>query len=469
MLSRANLYPYQHRAIEFIKKHPNCALWVDMGLGKTVSALTAFGDMFHSFDVDKALVVAPLRVARQVWSDEIDEWSHLQGLRVAKIIGTPEQRLRAMADTRADIYTINREQISWLEEQIIHGKKQVRKWPWDTVILDESQSFKSQTAQRWKSLRRLRRLFDKCVQLTGTPVPNGYGDLWAPLYLLDRGERLGETETAYLERWFEPPDMYSTYSWSLKDHAEKEIQAAVADLVLTMRAEDYLDLPPVLNNTVTVKLSDRVLKKYKKLERDYIMETFAGATVTAVNAAVCRGKLLQLANGSIYLNPQREYEELHDEKIEALLELLEFLPTPVLIGYGFVADKSRLGVALDKFCRSKQTWRVLNKDEDFDAFGAGQIDYAIAHPASMGHGLNKLYKSGSENAVWFGLTDNLEFYQQFNARLTGGHRRVGRNVVIHHILCEDTQDENTYALLTAKGATQDDLKKNMVELAKRVC
>lgn len=270
MLTRENLYPYQHRAIEFIKKHPNCALWVDMGLGKTVSALTAFADMFHSFDVDKALVVAPLRVARQVWADEIDEWSHLQGLRVSKIVGTEQQRLRAM-DATADIYTINREQVAWLEEQIIHGKKQVRRWPWDMVILDESQSFKSQTSQRWTSLRRLRRLFDRCVQLTGTPVPNGYGDLWAQLYLLDRGQRLGETESAYQGRWFEAPDMYSTYSWTLKDHGAKEIQEAVADITLTMRAEDYLDLPPVLNNIVTVKLSDRVLRLNIIEHHDIIM------------------------------------------------------------------------------------------------------------------------------------------------------------------------------------------------------
>jgi hypothetical protein len=463
MLTRENLFPYQSRATDFIKNNPNCALWVDMGLGKTVSTLSAFADLYHGFEVDKLLVVGPKRVASQVWSNELEEWAHLQGLTVSKVVGTAKQCKDAL-NTRADIFTINRERICWLEDLIIQGKKQVRRWPWDMVVLDESQSFKSQSAQRWKSMRRLRKLFPRMVQLTGTPIPKGYSDLWAQMYLLDQGKRLGATETAYRERWFTPPG-YGEFDWTVKDHAIPEIQEAVSDIVLTLREADYLTLPPVHFNPIKIKLSDEIRAKYKRLERDFILETFKGTTVTAVNAAVCRGKLLQLANGSIYVDGDGNFEELHDEKIEALLELLEFLPPPVLIGYSYKADKTRLARALTKFCGKRAVWRHLDKDADFEAFAAGQVEYGLAHPASMGHGLNALYKSGSENAVWFGLTDNLEWYLQFNARLSGGHRRAGRNVAIHHLLCEDTQDIRTYALLGKKDATQEDLKRDLVKLA----
>lgn len=467
MLARSSFYPYQTRAVDFVKNNPNCAMWADCGLGKTASALTAFKDLRDAFEVDKALVIAPLRVARQVWSDEIDEWEHLQGLRVSRIVGTEKQRLEALRRP-ADVYTLNRENVRWLEELIIQGKKQVRPWPWDLVILDESTSFKSQSAQRWKSLRRLRRLFPRCIELTGTPVPNGYADLWAQIYLLDQGRRLGHSQTAFYERWFDPPPVWAPYTWTIRPESISQIQSAIADIVLTLRTEDYLKLPPVLFNPIKVQLDERMLAKYRELERRFIMETFSGRVVTAVNAAVCRGKLLQLANGSIYVGPHGSYEELHHYKVEALLELLEFLPTPVLIGYSFIADKPRLMAALSRFCGKGENFRVLEKDTDFDAFAAGQIAYGIAHPASAGHGLNKLYKSGAENAVWFGLTDNHEHWAQFNDRLAGGHRRVGRNVVIHTLIAQGTQDEGSYALLGRKGVTQEDLKKDLAALANRI-
>lgn len=467
MLSRADLYPYQATAIDFIKTHPSCALWLEPGLGKSVSTLTAFGDLLNDFDATKMLVVAPKRVAQRVWDAEIEGWSHLQGLRVAKMIGTEKQRLAAMA-AAADVFTINRENVQWLESVIAPNRKQVRPWPWDMVVLDESQSFKSQSSQRWKSLKRLRQLFSRCVQLTGTPAPNGYSDLWSQLYLLDRGTRLGQTETAYRERWFTPINYGNQYTdWVIRPGSAEEIQAAIADIVLSMKTEDYLDLPPVTYNRINVPLSAAVMKQYRALARSYVMELASGFVVTAKNAGACRSKLLQLANGSIYVDDQGHYETLHDEKLAALEETLDGLPSPVLIGYSFCADRERITSALAR-TRGKDSYRVLDRECDFDDFAAGRIEYGVAHPGSMGHGLNDLYRSGAENAVWFGLTDNLEFYLQFNARLTGGHRRSGRAVVIHHILCDNTQDEETFALITRKGITQDDLTSNIRKLVGQV-
>lgn len=465
MLARDNLYPYQNRAIDFIKTHPNCAIWKDPGLGKTVDTLTAFSDLINSFEASRMLVVAPKRVAQRVWDAEVAEWSHLQGLRVAKIIGTPRER-RAAISARADIWTINRENVKWLEEEFVVNRRLVSSWPWDTVVLDESQSFKAQSSQRFKSMRKLRPLFPRCVQLTGTPAPNGYSDLWSQLFLLDRGERLGHTETAYRQRWF--TEDYSGYGWTLREGAAKEIQAAIADITLVMRAEDYLDLPPVTYNKVMVSLSPAVMDRYRKLAKYCIYEA-KQKTITAVNAGVLRSKLLQLANGAIYVDEHRNYETLHEEKIHALEEVLDGLPRPVLIGYSFVADRLRLAESLNRLCKgAHRTWRHLDGNNDFDAFAAGSVDYGLAHPGSMGHGLNDIYKSGAENAVWFGLTDNLEFYQQFNARLTGGHRRVNRAVVIHHVLCDNTQDVETFGLITRKGVTQDDLTRSIVNLARSV-
>lgn len=476
MLTRENLYPYQNKAIQFVKDNTECALWLEMGLGKTPSVLTAAVDMINSFDVNRVLVIAPLRVARKVWSDEVKRWNHLTHLTVRPCVSSEKKLSRAdsaahrlnMLRSNAPITTINREQIPWLESLFIEGKKQIRRWPWDLVIVDESSSFKSQSAQRWKSLRRLRRLFPRCVELTGTPAPNGYVDLWSQLYLLDQGERLGATEKAYHEAFFDKANSYEYNALTLKPGAETQIQALIADIVLTMRAEDYLTLPPVQYNSIMVEMPSTCRTLYKRLERKYILETYGGRTVTAVNAGVCQGKLLQLANGSIYIDDNGKYETLHDAKLEALAETLEGLPRPVMIGYGFKADRERLGKLLTRFCGTGRKWSVLTTDAQFEAFARGEIDYGVIHPGSAGHGLNDLHLSGSTNLVWFGTTNNLEYYQQLNARLTGGHRRAGKNVIVHHLLTEDTVDEKQLALLKRKDATQDDLTRNMADLAKRI-
>ncbi len=460
MKSRDDLYPYQRRAVEFIKTHPNCALFVDMGLGKSVSTLTAYSDLLDSLDAQHALVLAPLRVARKTWPDEVQEWAHLQGLDVVHIGGTASQRLKALK-TRADIHTIGRENTKWLIEQFIEGRKQYRKWPWDTVILDESQSWKSQSSQRWKALRLARQLFPRLIELTGTPAPNGYGDLWSQIYLLDRGQRLGTSESAFRQRWFDTENCGDYFKYHLKSGAEKEIQEAMSDIVLSLRVEDYFDLPPVIYNNVKVQLNDAMRKAYKKFERESIMKTLEGRTITAVNAGVAYNKLLQFANGAMYFDDTGRYEILHDHKIEALLEVLESITGPVLLAYGFIHDRKRIAAALERHCGKTKRWALLESDDQLEEFGKGGIDIGILHPASAGHGLNSMWKSGSTNIIWYGLTCNLEHYQQLNARLTGGIRRLGKNIVVHHIIAEDTIDEEVVELLTVKAQTQDDLTNSM--------
>jgi SNF2 family DNA or RNA helicase len=466
MLHRENLWAYQQRLSTFQRNTPFNAGWVDMGLGKTVSTLTSFRDELDAFNAHKMLVFAPLRVARKVWSDEIDRWFHLNGLRVSKIIGTPKQRWEAMWRD-ADVYLTNREQTGWIEAQFIEGTgkkfKQIRPWPWDTVVLDEAQSYKSQSASRWQSMRRIRRLheIERMWQLTGTPTPNGYIDIWGQIQLLDQGRRLGFSEDAYVDRWFDRVNMESYTSYKIKDHSAAEIQRFISDIVLTLRAEDYLDLPPVHYNEIRVDLPPQALQTYKKFAREYLAE-ISGVKLTAVNAGVCAGKLLQLANGAAY-HLNREWVHFHDAKIDALLETLEGCFGPVLIAYGYQHDKARISEALTKYCGKVRTWRVLDTEQDEDDWNAGKIDYLLLHPAGAGHGLNLQY-SGSENIVWFGLTNNLEWYQQLNARLGGGHRALGKNLAIHHLIAEETYDRNMMDLLRLKGVTQDDLKLSLTRL-----
>jgi SNF2 family DNA or RNA helicase len=421
-----------------------------MGLGKTVSALTAFQDLKEERKVRHALVVAPLRVSRKVWPDEIQNWSHLGGLSISCMHGAVADRFQAMR-TYADIHTINRENLAWLIDQFVFEKKPLMRWPWDMVILDESQSFRSQSSERWKSIRRARKWIKRMVHLTGTPIPAGYHNLWAQWKLLDRGVRLGDTEDAFKKRWYEPASAYE-YAPKIKPGAADEIWRRIADWSLSLQAEDYLDLKPVMNNAVRVQLTPAQRKVYERMERQYIAE-LNGKVVTAVNAGVCAGKLLQLANGAIYVDDKGNFEHFHDHKLDALMEVLESTQGPALIGYAYRSDKQRIAAALDKFCGKRRVWRMLKTTQDEDAWNAGLVDYMMIHPKSAGHGLN-LQHSGAETLIWFGLTHNLEDYQQLNARLFGGHRRRGNNMVIHHIVCDETKDDHAMSTLSRREVDQ---------------
>lgn len=458
MLTRADLWPYQWRTVAFQSANPFSAQWLPMGFGKSVSTLTSFVDMLDTVDVGHMLVVAPKRVARKVWPDEIKRWSHLQGLTVEKIIGTPQQRWDAL-NRCADIHTINVENLEWLAAQFISGTgkklKRLRRFPWDLIVLDESQRFKG-AGVRWQVLREIRRLVEvqRMWQLTGTPSPNGYTDLWAQMFLLDFGKRLGVDKKAFISRWFSVENCDNFHRYKIHDHSAAEIQGLIKDIVLSMRTEDYFGAPPVRYNNVTVELTAANLAIYRKLQKEYLTE-IKGQKITAVNAGVCIRKLLQLANGAIY-HEGKEWTHFHDAKIDALLEVLDASSGPVMIGYGFRHDMARIIEALKKYCGKEFTWRVLDTEQDEDDWNAGRIDFLLLHPASAGHGLN-LQHSGSETLVWFGLTDNLEWYQQLNARLIGGHRAAGKNVVVHHIVAEQTYDERMIQLINGKAASQADL------------
>jgi hypothetical protein len=465
MLDRSDMMPYQERGVESIKPRPNSAMWMFMGAGKGVTAATAFSDMQRSFDASKMLVIGPKRVARTVWNSEVQQWSHLSHLSVSRIVGDAEECFDALRKP-ADIHTIGRDRVAWLHAQFITGGKQAVRWPWDVVVLDESQSFASHSSGRFKALADLREKikFPRMVQLTGTPLPNGYGKLWSQAYLMDRGRRLGSSYTAFRDRWFTPPVGIFT-KWNLKPTAAREIQNALRDIVYCLQESDYLDLPPVVDNFVRCSLSNAALATYKRFEREFIAEV-AGKRLTAVNAGVLDGKLLQLANGACYHGTNREWVPFHDEKLEALEETLDGIPGKALIAYSYKHDMSRITQRLEQLAKLEgKTWRVLKDDKDFSEWAAGRIDWGVCHPGSMGHGLNEISKTDCTDMIFFGLTANLEYYQQIRARLTGGHRRTGKNIVIHHLVADNTRDDDYVALIKRKALDQDSL---MAALAVRI-
>jgi hypothetical protein len=434
----------QRRAIEYLETHPTAGLWGDVGTGKTVCALTAIKRLIDRFDVRRVLVIGPRLVAERVWHAEAAEWEHLHGLRVSRIIGGPAQRLRAM-ECDADVYTITRDNVCWLESLFIQERKQIKRWPFDMVVADECQSFKHQSSKRFKSLRRLRRLFSRCWLLTGSLMPNGYGDLWSQLYLIDGGKRLGLTETAYHQKYFKCEVRDGIPSREILPDSPPQIDAAISDVFHVMRDVQ----PPVPNNFIRVQLSKEERAVYTRMVRKSVVD-LGDQQISAVNAGVLWGKLLQMANGAVY-DAEHKWHEIHTQKLEALWELLESLPKPVIVGYGFVHDVDRI---FRSFPRRLGRLGVLRTGASLDAWRRGELDYGIMHPASAGHGLNDLYLSGAENLVWFGFTANREFYDQLNGRLAGGHRRTGRSVCIHHIVAEGTIDEEAVALLDFKGSQQ---------------
>lgn len=459
MLQRSDLIGYQVHGVEWTKPRRNNAKWIDMGLGKTVIELTAFSDLQDSMHAHKMLVVAPKRVARKVWSDEIQTWSHLNHLRVSRIVGDAEECFAALR-ARADVYTIGRDRVPWLHAQFIKDNKQVVEWPFDWVTLDEAQSFASQSSQRFKAIAdlRLKTRFPRLSELSGTPMSNGYMKLWSQLWLMDKGSRLGSSEQAMKERWFTPPVGMFT-KWKIKPGAAREIQEKIRDLVLVLREEDYLNLPPVRNNFVRCELSSAARATYKKFETQFIAEV-AGKRLTAVNAGVLDGKLLQLANGAIYYD-EKKWVPFHDAKLEALEETLDGIADKALVCYGFNHDKARISTLLDKLAKAEnRSWRILNTDRDFADWAAGAIDWGLLHPASAGHGLNDVYKAGCKDMIFFGLTNNHEWHTQVRARLEGGHRRR-EGLQFHYIVTDGTRDDDYVALLKAKKLDEDSLMESL--------
>lgn len=437
-----NPWNYQQYSINHIIDHKASGLFLDMGMGKTVSTLTAIDNLIFLCEVNKVLVIAPLRVAEDTWSTEVDKWDHLKHLRTSKILGTKKQREEAL-NKDADIYVTNRENVDWLVSECFDS------WIWDMVVIDELSSFKSSKSKRFRALKKVRPYFKRIVGLTGTPAPNSLIDLWPQIYLLDGGKRLGKTITGFKDRYFNPGrrNGYVVYNWELKEGAEEEIQNKISDICISMKANDYLDLPERMDNKVEIALSKKSMGIYKKLEKDLIIE-LGEEDITAANAAVLTNKLLQMANGAIY-SEDKEVVNIHDEKIEKLEEIIDTSNgKSVLVFYNFKHDYNRISEMLTK---KKINHQTLNTSDDIKKWNDGEIQVALLHPASAGHGLNLQY--GGNIIVWFGLTWSLELYQQANARL---HRQGQKEtVIIHHLIAKGTVDEDVMNALANKEINQD--------------
>ena len=438
-------YPYQQYCAARIVADAAVGLFLDMGLGKTVITLDAINTLrYDRWAVQRVLIIAPKKVAEGTWTKEAQKWEHLRHLRISAVLGSQQKRLRALA-TPADIYVINRDNVAWLVDYFKNA------WPFDMVVLDESSSFKNSQSKRFKALKLVRSRINRLVELTGTPASNGLIDLWAQIYLLDGGARLGRTLGQYRERFFDPDKRSRTqiFSYTPKDGSMEYIQQAIGDICVSMKAEDYLNLPDRMFDDVPVVLDDKARKAYRQLERDLLLELDEGQ-ITAASAGVLTGKLLQLCNGAVYDSEKRPLA-IHNCKVEAFLEVLEQLNGQhCLVFYNFQHDRDRLLAALEPLGLRV---RVYQSAADEDAWNAGEVDVLLAHPASCAYGLN--LQNGGHHIVWFGLTWSLEQYEQANKRL---HRQGQRHpVIVHHLVVQGGLDEDVIESLRAKGDTQEAL------------
>lgn len=433
-------HDYQKYATDFILNNPIAAVFLEMGLGKSVITLTAIEELIYNrFEVSKVLVIAPLRVARDTWPAEIEKWDHLKNIRYSIVIGTETERKAALKKD-ADIYLINRENVDWLITKSNYP------FDFDMVVIDELSSFKSYSAKRFKSLLKVRPKIKRMVGLTGTPSSNGLMDLWAEFRILDLGERLGRYITHYRNNYFLPDkrNAQMVFSYKPRAGAEDAIYKQIGDITISMKSADYLQMPECVMNEVPVYLSDTERAVYEKLCANMVVQ-LKDKEIDAANAAALSGKLLQMANGAVY-DENSVSANLHDRKLDALEDLIEGANgKPVLIAYWFNHDLERI----------KQRFKVreIKTSTDIKNWNNGDIPVAVIHPASAGHGLN--LQSGGSTLIWFGLTWSLELYQQTNARLW----RQGQNetVIIHHIIAKGTMDENVMLALSRKEKTQANL------------
>ena len=442
MLCRDDLHEYQRRGVNFIKENHRVFMLLDMGLGKTVTTLTAISDLIDSFVINRVLVIAPLRVANSVWPTEVNEWEHLSHLKVNVATGSEKNRVSALSST-CDIVTINRENIKWLVDY--YGKN----WPFDCVVVDESSSFKNNSSQRFKALKKVLPETDYMIALTGTPSPNGLLDLWSQVFLIDFGIALGRTMSAYKKRFFESDFM--GYKFSPRDGASDKIHDLIRPFTLSMSAADYLEVPERIDSILLVTLPPKIMVEYLEFQRELI-SYIQGEELEAQSAAVLANKLLQWCNGATYTDELKNWITLHDVKLKALAELVEENEGEnMLIAYNFKTDLVRLQKAFPDAV-------VLDKQQStIDDWNNGNIKMLLAHPASTAYGLN-LQKGGSM-IVWFGLNWSLELYQQFNGRL---HRQgQTKPVRVVHIVAEGCIDERVIEVLSDKDATQKDLLESL--------
>lgn len=433
-------HEYQTYATKFIEQNDVSALLLDMGLGKSVITLTAIRNLIIKGEVGRVLVIAPLRVAKSTWPDEIAKWDHLNDLTYSVAVGTEKERLEALRKN-VEIVIINRENVDWLVN------KSGYRFNFDMIVIDELSSFKSYNAKRFKALLKVRPYVERIVGLTGTPSSNGLMDLWAEYRLLDFGERLGRYITRFRLKYFEPDKRSATviFSYKLLPGAEDEIYNAISDITISMKAKDYLKMPDLIINEVTVDLDRNERNTYETLRKEMVVQISEQEEIDAVNAASLSGKLLQMANGAVYDEDKRVFR-IHDKKLDALEDLIEAANgKPVLIAYWFKHDLERI--------KEQFNVREILTDQDIKDWNNGKIDVAVIHPASAGHGLN--LQQGGSTMIWFGLTWSLELYEQANARLYRQGQK--ETVVIHHIITKGTIDEDVMQALKRKEKMQSAL------------
>lgn len=449
MLTRRNLHDYQERAVDFILDKKKVALFLGLGMGKTVSTLTAISDLIDGLEVNKVLIISPLRVANTVWHKELSDWEHLNHLTYSICTGNVKNRVSAL-NKDVDVYMINADVVPWLVDYV-----NPKKWPFDMVVYDESSLFKNHSSKRFKAMKKTLPRCNYSVLLTGTPSPNGLLDIWSQIFLLDSGDRLGKNISAYRDRWFESD--YMGYSFTPRENAQDQIQELMSDISLSMQAEDHLQLPERLMIDVDVALPAKCVSQYKELEKEFLLKLEEDVEVEAPSAASVANKLLQLCNGSIYTE-DGEYKTLHKEKIKALRDIVEDNPNEnILVAYNYRFDR-------DLILREFKQARVLGKEgEEVRQWNDGEIPLLLAHPASAGHGLN-LQKGGTV-MVWYGITWNLEHYQQMNGRL---HRQgQDKPVRIVHLLAHsdkfETLDKRVIRVLSDKNMIQQNLLRSLVK------
>lgn len=430
-------HAYQQYSVDYILDHPTAALFLDCGLGKTVIALTAIFDLtLDSFQIRKVLIIAPLRVARDTWSAEIEKWDHLKGLAYSIAVGTEIERKAALRE-KVQVYLINRENVPWLIQD--SGLP----FEFDMIVVDELSSFKSHQAKRFKSLMKVRPKVKRIVGLTGTPSANGLMDLWAEFRLLDLGQRLGRFIGKYRDTYFVPDkrNQQMVFSYKSKPGAEEAIYRQISDITISMKNTDYLKMPELVMNEISVRLSEDERRHYQTMKDEMVL-SLDGKDIDAVNAAALSGKLLQMANGAIY-DERGVVAQIHNRKLDALEDIIEAANgKPVLIAYWFKHDLKRI---LERFPGEQ-----LDSEDSIRRWNAGKIPVALIHPASAGHGLN--LQAGGCTLVWFSLTWSLELYQQTNARLWRQGQK--ETVVVHHLVTKGTIDENVMVALAKKDTGQ---------------
>ena len=439
-------HDYQKYATEFIESHPIAAVILQMGLGKTVCTLTAIEHlMYDTFEVSKVLIVAPLRVAKVTWSDEIDKWDHLSHLTYSVAVGSEKERLSALKK-KADLYMINRENLQWLIE------KSGLPFDYDMVVLDELSSFKSWQSKRFRAFMKVRPKVQRVVGLTGTPSSNGLMDLFAEFKCLDMGERLGRFITQYRNAFFIPDRMNGqvVYSYKLRPFAEEEIYRRIGDITISMKALDHLKMPELIENRYPVYMDDDEKQQYESMKKDLILPYLENEAITAANAAALSGKLCQMANGAVY-SDEGSVAHIHDRKLDALEDIIEAAQGPILLCYWFKHDLERITKKLDEL---KVEYARISSDGSIRMWNEGKFQVGLIHPASAGHGLN--LQAGGNHIVWFGLTWSLELLEQTNARLWRQGQRA-ETVVVQYLVTAGTIDERILDAISKKEQDQNAL------------